>query len=279
MANNIMLPPINQIIKGIFEYNDNLGQKRQPEHPPSYVYTPMQEATHSLQQMSFNPHSHCHCVPSANYRSTSEPSNAVGNRRRTLSASMDNAAYTMHHFQNNTHKNQQDYWTPNTMNAYMPHHINMPSHPPIERRRARAHTTSGYPPTLLNQAKIHYPLNEHTENVFLPNMPQMMTMRSTNKSNNIHHRYHCHHCDKSFSRPSSLRIHIYSHTGEKPFKCQFADCGKSFSVHSNMRRHLRVHFCSSPQHDNSELHTGLGSTSSNNSSMRLPIVPVTNMPQ
>ncbi|KAI8071144.1 uncharacterized protein B0P05DRAFT_443206, partial [Gilbertella persicaria] len=54
-------------------------------------------------------------------------------------------------------------------------------------------------------------------------------------------RYHCHHCSKSFSRPSSLRIHIYSHTGEKPFKCHFQGCGRSFSVHSNMRRHLRVH--------------------------------------
>ncbi|CAG8599102.1 6609_t:CDS:2 [Ambispora gerdemannii] len=44
-----------------------------------------------------------------------------------------------------------------------------------------------------------------------------------------------------FSRPSSLRIHTYSHTGEKPFVCTEPGCGRKFSVQSNMRRHLRVH--------------------------------------
>ncbi|KAI9299478.1 hypothetical protein BJ944DRAFT_135698, partial [Cunninghamella echinulata] len=54
-------------------------------------------------------------------------------------------------------------------------------------------------------------------------------------------RYLCHECNKSFSRPSSLRTHIFSHTGEKPHICPHADCGRRFSVQSNMRRHLRVH--------------------------------------
>jgi hypothetical protein len=50
-------------------------------------------------------------------------------------------------------------------------------------------------------------------------------------------RYICQTCNKGFSRPSSLRIHSYSHTGEKPYKCQHAGCGKTFSVRSNMKRH------------------------------------------
>ncbi|KAF9935308.1 hypothetical protein FBU30_004883 [Linnemannia zychae] len=54
-------------------------------------------------------------------------------------------------------------------------------------------------------------------------------------------RYQCQYCSKRFSRPSSLRIHTYSHTGERPFKCSEAGCGRQFSVQSNMRRHLRVH--------------------------------------
>ncbi|PIL36201.1 transcription factor [Ganoderma sinense ZZ0214-1] len=47
-------------------------------------------------------------------------------------------------------------------------------------------------------------------------------------------RYECSYCGKGFTRPSSLRIHINTHTGEKR-------CGRSFSVQSNMRRHARVH--------------------------------------
>ncbi|KAI8138748.1 hypothetical protein BJV82DRAFT_646392 [Fennellomyces sp. T-0311] len=54
-------------------------------------------------------------------------------------------------------------------------------------------------------------------------------------------RYLCPYCNKGFSRPSSLRIHTYSHTGEKPFVCAEEGCGRRFSVQSNMRRHLRVH--------------------------------------
>ncbi|RUS29779.1 hypothetical protein BC938DRAFT_480251 [Jimgerdemannia flammicorona] len=53
--------------------------------------------------------------------------------------------------------------------------------------------------------------------------------------------YKCTQCSKSFTRPSSLATHKYSHTGEKPHKCDFPGCGRNFSVLSNLRRHLKTH--------------------------------------
>lgn len=59
-------------------------------------------------------------------------------------------------------------------------------------------------------------------------------------------KYVCPYCDKGFTRPSSLRTHTYSHTGEKPFKCIEPACGRKFSVQSNLRRHLRIHRLNKP---------------------------------
>ncbi|CAE6511679.1 unnamed protein product [Rhizoctonia solani] len=59
-------------------------------------------------------------------------------------------------------------------------------------------------------------------------------------------KYECQYCGKRFNRPSSLKIHVNTHTGEKPYRCTFPSCGRRFSVMSNMRRHSRVHSQSSP---------------------------------
>ncbi|EMD41165.1 hypothetical protein CERSUDRAFT_91925 [Gelatoporia subvermispora B] len=57
-------------------------------------------------------------------------------------------------------------------------------------------------------------------------------------------RHRCPHCSKRFNRPSSLNIHVNTHTGAKPFMCRFPGCNRQFNVNSNMRRHYRNHLTS-----------------------------------
>ena len=47
----------------------------------------------------------------------------------------------------------------------------------------------------------------------------------------------CGICHKTFERPSTLKTHMNSHTGLKPYKCLNLNCTRRFSVRSNMRRH------------------------------------------
>lgn len=54
-------------------------------------------------------------------------------------------------------------------------------------------------------------------------------------------RNRCNICQKQFKRPSSLQTHLYSHTGEKPFVCDWGNCWRLFSVRSNMIRHKKLH--------------------------------------
>lgn len=105
--------------------------------------------------------------------------------------------------------------------------------------------------TPLYDPEIAYDMNCTSDYNNIPRPPSnsVSTSSSSDGSNDDDRRitkkikkiYLCPYCQKTFTRPSVLKTHEYTHTSEKPFRCQSPGCNKAFSVVSNLRRHFKVH--------------------------------------
>lgn len=48
-------------------------------------------------------------------------------------------------------------------------------------------------------------------------------------------------CNKAFATGYGLKSHTRVHTGEKPYKCPDESCSKAFKTSGDLQKHIRTH--------------------------------------
>lgn len=53
--------------------------------------------------------------------------------------------------------------------------------------------------------------------------------------------YRCKKCKKILGTKQCLKEHMYTHTGQKPYRCTETGCGKAFRQSSQLSYHKKIH--------------------------------------
>ncbi|XP_016112752.1 zinc finger protein 367 [Sinocyclocheilus grahami] len=72
--------------------------------------------------------------------------------------------------------------------------------------------------------------------------PRADTVRELiNEGENSTSHIRCNICNRVFPREKSLQAHKRTHTGERPYLCDYPDCGKAFVQSGQLKTHQRLH--------------------------------------
>nr|XP_046202785.1 zinc finger protein 367-like [Oncorhynchus gorbuscha] len=72
--------------------------------------------------------------------------------------------------------------------------------------------------------------------------PRADTVRELiNEGESSSSRIRCNICNRVFPREKSLQAHKRTHTGERPYPCDYPDCGKAFVQSGQLKTHQRLH--------------------------------------
>ena len=234
------------------------GPMQRPQQASSYIAAPAPAPASGNNRMTLPPTPPMHA-------------DAAGDGQRSPSSTSTHSAASAAYFMGASLNNMEPHQQRQALSSMPPmKRDSLPSHSmspysgsmytqsPYQSSPGNASATSFYSPEQHSYSSVGMYAQRPLPSNYQPSIPLPMPQSnpSANGSNPWQHhhyistssqsafpqsqdRYICSTCNKAFSRPSSLRIHSHSHTGEKPYKCPQAGCGKAFSVRSNMKRHER----------------------------------------